>query len=71
MSLAEYVVGSAISGGAVLAAAIYLFQASFTRLLDKRMEVFRQQLQVDMKAKELTLKSHIEFKESKRPAIPS
>lgn len=54
---------SLLSGGLTLAAGIYLFQQAFTRLLDKRMETFKQQLEVDTKTRELALKSQIDFRE--------
>lgn len=63
MEFLNYLLASLISGGIVLAASIYLFQAAFTRVLDKQMEVFKQQLQVDTKVRELTLKSQIDFRE--------
>lgn len=63
MNFPEYFLGGLLSGGTVLAVGLYMFQASFTRLLDKRIEMFKQQLQVDAKVRELTLKSQIDFKE--------
>jgi hypothetical protein len=59
----EYVVSFLVSGSLLLGGAAFLFQASFTRLLDKRMEVFKQQLQLDTKVRELVLKSQIDFRE--------
>lgn len=53
--------GTVISLGLLLSASAYIFQASFTRLLDKRMELFKQQLTVDSKVRELTLRSQIDF----------
>lgn len=63
MEFLNYLVAGLLSGGLVLAASIYLFQQAFSRLLDKQMEVFKQQLQVDTKMRELTLKSQIDFRE--------
>jgi hypothetical protein len=63
MDFLTTVLGGLLSGSAVLGAGVYLFQTSFTRILDKRMEVFKQQLQVGTKLRELTLKSQIEFRE--------
>ena len=55
--------GTIFSLGLLLPAALFLFQASFAKLLDKKMELFKQQLGQDSKIKELTLRSQIDFKE--------
>lgn len=63
MAFFNYLAAGLLSGGIILAASIYLFQQAFGRLLDKHMEVFKQELQVDTKTRELTLKSQIDFRE--------
>jgi len=59
----DYIFGSAIGGGALLIAATYLFRISMARVLDKQMELFRQQLQIDTTVRELILKAQIDFRE--------
>ena len=61
--LAQIFVGGLVSGGLLLGAAVYLFRETFTRLLDKRMKVFDQQLQLDTKVREAVLKAQIDFRE--------
>jgi hypothetical protein len=63
MDFLTTVLSGLLSGGAVLGVGVYIFQASFNRLLDQKMEVFKQQLQVGTTLRELTLKSQIEFRE--------
>ena len=63
MDFLTLIAGGLLSSTTVLAAGVYFFQTSFTRLLDKRMEVFKQQLQIGTTLHELTLKSQIEFRE--------
>lgn len=47
----------------MLSVGTFLFQQSYSRLLDKQMEKFKQQLQLDTKLREMTLKSQIDFRE--------
>jgi hypothetical protein len=44
MDFLTLIAGGLLSSTTVLAAGVYFFQTSFTRLLDKRMGVFKQQL---------------------------
>lgn len=63
MNFIEYFAATTLSGGLVLSAGIFFFQQSYSRILDKQMEKFKQQLQLDTKLREMTLKSQIDFRE--------
>ncbi|HAP24658.1 MAG TPA: hypothetical protein DCR74_03160 [Achromobacter sp.] len=63
MDYLKVILAGLTSGTVVGAIGTFVFQAFFSRLLDKRMEIFRQQLQIDTKVRELTLQSQIEFRE--------
>lgn len=57
------VVTNLTSSAAVAAGVAFVLQAVFNRLLDKRMELFKKQIQFEIKVRELTLQSQIEFRE--------
>ena len=63
MELANLVIANLFSSAVVLTTGTYFFKQVFNRLLDKRMESFKQQLQVDSKTRELALRSQIDFRE--------
>lgn len=55
--------GGVISGSSVVLVATFILRESFTRFLNKKLELFKHELQFEAKTRELTLKSQIEFKE--------
>lgn len=63
MEFLQYVSTVVATGGALLLGSVFLFKITFERLLDKKMDVFRQSLQIDTKIRELTVKSQIDFRE--------
>ncbi len=63
MEFLPSLIASLLSTASVVAVGGYLFKTSFERLLDKKMEVFKQQLDISKALHELTLKSQIEFRE--------
>jgi len=63
MDFLSFFAATLLSGGLFLAASVYVLKAALSQVLAKQLEQFKQQLQVDSKMRELTLKSEIEFRE--------
>lgn len=63
MELGKDIIAGLISSGTVIAVAAFIARESFTRILNRRLEVFKHELGIEAKTRELTLKSQIEFKE--------
>ena len=63
MNFPEIFLKAILPSGVFLAVFVWLLQFSIGKLLDQKMENFKQQLQIDTKIRELLLKSQIEFRE--------
>jgi hypothetical protein len=63
MDWLKIIIGGLVSTTSVIAATAFILRESFTRLLDKRLEMFKHELHLEATTRELTLKSQIEFKE--------
>lgn len=63
MGLLEAIIAGLISSTTVIAIAGFIARETFARVLNRRLEIFKHELGIEAKTRELTLKSQIEFKE--------
>ena len=63
MDWVKVILGGLISTSSVAAIVAIVSREWFTRLLNRRFELFKHELQIEAKTRELALKSQIEFKE--------
>jgi len=63
MSLSSAITAALLSGSVAAAIMTFVLRALFGQLLDSRLERLRQELQADLKIREMTLQSQIDFKE--------
>jgi len=63
MNWFQIMLGSLISTTSVVTVVAFLTRESFSRLLDRKLEQYKHQLEIDIKKHELALDAQIEFKE--------
>ena len=63
MNWLQIILGSLISSASAVAVAAFLARESIVRLLDRKFEQYKYQLELEAKRHELTIEAQIEFKE--------